>query len=157
VSRLEQCHQGQEVIRRIRSFNPQVPVFQIFSRPTALIDLASGQERDAVSLKGQSVLAFSGVGNPASFRFFLERLGAKVVAEAIFEDHHRYTFQDIKELIRNAREEGADLLVTTEKDGVKVREFLEPNHPVWALRIDLERIEDPQAWEQFIRENVKIG
>ncbi len=186
VSRMEQCRQGQEVIRQIRSYNPQVPVFQIFSRPTMLINLASGQERDAVSLKGQSVLAFSGVGNPTSFRFFLERLGAKVVAEMVFEDHHRYTFQDIKDLIRNAREAGADLLVTTEKDGVKVREFLEQGqasgfasdwpgregiggataprvsphqiaNSVWALRIDLERIEDPQAWEQFIREHVKIG
>jgi tetraacyldisaccharide 4'-kinase len=157
VSRMEQCHRGQEVIRQIRYYHPQVPIFQIFSRPTTLIGLAVGQERDAVSLKSQCILAFSGIGNPASFRFFLERLGAKVVADVAFEDHHQYTLQDIKKLIQNAREEGVDMLVTTEKDGVKVREFLEPDDPVWALRIDLEKIEDSQAWEHFIRERVKIS
>ncbi len=215
VSRMEQCHQGHEIIRQIQYYHPQVPVFQIFFRPGTLMGLTSGQERDVASLKGQSILAFSGIGNPTSFRFFLDRLGAKVVADVVFEDHHRYTFQDIKKLIQNAREEGADLLVTTEKDGVKVREFLKqgqasgfaqdmlqalPEHggrgacedlpganrsgptsnagpgrggiggataphgsphqivdSVWALRIDLEKIEDSQVWEHFICEHAKIG
>jgi tetraacyldisaccharide 4'-kinase len=163
VTRMEQCRQGQEVIRQVRHYNPQAPVFQVFSRPTVLIELVSGQERDAVSLKGQSVLAFSGIGNPASFRFFLERLGAKIVAEVVFEDHHRYTLQDMKRLAQDAREEFADLLVTTEKDGVKIREFLGQGQApdfartLWALRIDLERIEDSQAWERFISGHVKIS
>lgn len=186
VSRMEQCYQGHEIIRQIQYYHPQVPVFQIFFRPRTLMGLTSGQERDVTSLKGQSIVAFSGIGNPTSFRFFLDRLGAKVVADVVFEDHHRYTFQDIKKLIQNAREEGADLLVTTEKDGVKVQEFLgqgqatgfasdwlgrggsggatAPHRPphqivdfVWALRIDLERIEDSQVWEHFIHEHAKIG
>lgn len=159
VSRMEQCDQWPDVIRQIRYYHPQIPVFQIFSRPTKLIGLVSGQERAAASLKGQSVLAFSGIGNPTSFRFFLERLGAKVAAEVIFEDHHRYTLQEIKKLIQDARAEGAEVLVTTEKDGVKVREFLsfQINDPVWALRIELERIEDSQVWERFIGGHIKIG
>jgi tetraacyldisaccharide 4'-kinase len=80
-----------------------------------------------------------------------------VVREVIFEDHHIYTREDIKKLFQTARHEAVDALVTTEKDGVKVREFLNPDEPVWALRMDLERIEGPEAWEHFIRERIKMG
>ena len=192
VSRMEQCHQWSEIVRQIRYYHPQVPVFGVYFKPTGFIQLMSGQERDTAFLKGQSVLAFSGIGHPASFRFFLEQLECKVVKEVAFEDHHRYTLQDIRKLIQMAKTEGGEFLVTTEKDGVKIREFLSqgqasgfasdwlghgghlpagrqvggaiaphgPPHqivdPVWALRVDLDRIEEPQAWECFIRERIKI-
>ena len=157
VSRMEQSDQWSEITRQIRGYHPQVPVFQVFFRPTGLIGVASSEVRDVTFLKGQAVLAFSGIGHPPSFRFFLESLGAKVVREVIFEDHHIYTREDIKKLFQTARQESVDALVTTEKDGVKVREVLEPNDSVWALRMDLERIEGPEAWEHFIRERIKIG
>lgn len=157
VSRMEQANEWDEITRQVRSYNPRIPVFQAFFRPARLIALASEGQKDPDSLKGQSVLAFSGIGHPASFRFFLERLGATVAAEVIFEDHHIYSLKDVERLIQTARREAIDLLVTTEKDGVKVREFLKPEDPVWALRIDLERVEDPQAWEHFIHERIKIA
>lgn len=157
VSRMEQCDQWPEILRRVRYYHPQVPVFGVFFKPTRLIELASGKVGEIASLKGVSILAFSGIGHPASFRFFLEQLEAKVVAEVAFEDHHRYTAEEIKQLIRTAQANGAEVLMTTEKDGVKIREFLSPEDPVWALRVDIDRIEDPQAWEHFIHGSIKVG
>ena len=156
VSRMEQCQQWAEIVRQIRHYHPQVPVFGVYFKPTGLIHLKSGQGKDTASLKEQSVLAFSGIGRPASFRFFLEQLGAQVIREVVFEDHHRYTLQEIRELLKMAGTERCEILVTTEKDGVKVREFLNQDDPIWALRVDLDRIEDHQAWEQLIREHIKI-
>jgi tetraacyldisaccharide 4'-kinase len=161
VSRMEQCNPPQaewsQILRRVRYYHPQVPVFGVFFKPTGLIELASGKMREVTSLKGTSILVFSGIGHPASFRFFLEQLEAKVMAEVVFEDHHRYTAEEIKKLIRTAQANGIMALITTEKDGVKIREFLDPDDPVWALRVDLERFEDPQAWEHFIHERIKVG
>jgi tetraacyldisaccharide 4'-kinase len=157
VSRMEQCDQWSGILRRVRSYHPQVPVFGLFFKPTGLIELASGKVREITPFKGTSILAFSGIGHPASFRFFLEQLEAKIVAEVAFEDHHSYTAEEIKKLIRTAQASGAEVLMTTEKDGVKVRAFLSPDDPVWALRVDLDQIEDPQAWEHFIHEHIQVG
>lgn len=157
ITRLEQCDQRPAILERIRFYHPEVPVFGAFFRPTVLIHPASGSERSVMSLKGQPVLSFSGIGQPPSFRGLLNRLDAQVVSEAIFEDHHVYTLEDLRELLQRAETVGAQILVTTEKDAVKIRDFLKPEDPVWALRIDLDRIEDPLLWERFIRERIKVA
>jgi tetraacyldisaccharide 4'-kinase len=155
VSRMEQSDQWGQIVQQVRFHHPDVPMFKVFFKPLSLINLSSEEHESLAFLKGRSVLCFSGIGHPASFRVFLERLGAKVLHEAAFEDHHRYTGRDIDSLIHTAREKGAEILVTTEKDGVKIRRFLNQTDPVWTLRMDIDRIEDRQAWDNFIDGHVK--
>ena len=157
VSRMEQSERYPEIARRIQSIHPGVPVFQVFFRPISLLHPVTGEDGELTVLNGRSVLAFSGIGRPGSFRFFLERLGAKVVREEVFVDHHPYSVRDVKRLLDQALKCGSDFLVTTEKDGVKVRELFGPDDPVWVLKIGLERIEDERNWKQFIRERVKVA
>ncbi len=66
--------------------------------------------------------AFSGIATPESFEKFLRDLGAKLVARERYLDHYRYTDEDFEELFDLARREGADCLVTTEKDAVRIPE-----------------------------------
>ncbi len=77
-------------------------------------------EQGAIAaLKGQSLIAFCGIGRPDKLRDTLEahRLGP-VVLKA-FPDHHAYTDSEAESLLRLARDTGARL-VTTEKDAVKL-------------------------------------
>jgi tetraacyldisaccharide 4'-kinase len=66
-----------------------------------------------------------GIARPASFRATLEALGARVVAERLFADHHRYRARDLRGLAG-----AASRWVTTEKDAVKL-------DPAWCAELEL--------------------
>ncbi|MBY0225652.1 MAG: tetraacyldisaccharide 4'-kinase [Hyphomicrobium sp.] len=70
-------------------------------------------------LAGTPVVAFAGIGNPQRFFQLLKRLGAHVVEERSFTDHHAFTNIDAADLLAAAQRLGA-ILVTTEKDLVRL-------------------------------------
>jgi len=100
--------------------------------PCSLIG-PSGAEEDLTSLSGRHVLAVSGIARPGHFAGMLKDLGARVDVLA-FPDHHGFTRRDMETI--SARSQGKDLIVTTEKDLVR----LDPSQikGTWrALRIEM--------------------
>lgn len=89
-------------------------------------------------MAGQSVAAFCGIGNPEGFRRTLLPLCREVVDFRIFPDHHNYSAADTGSLERWARGRAANLVLTTQKDLVKLRTRLLGTIPLRALRIGLE-------------------
>ena len=89
--------------------------------------------------KGKRVFAFCGIGNPQAFFRTIERLGATVAGSRVFDDHYRYTAEDLKAIQDQAREQQASLVLTTQKDWTKaVRAALPEGPPALAyLAIDL--------------------
>jgi hypothetical protein len=85
--------------------------------------------------------AFSGIGNPQTFLEQLRARGGSCVGHRTFPDHHAYTEADIVDLKQSAATAGAEVIVTTEKDWVKLDPLPSSRAagpPVW--RVDL-RIE----------------
>lgn len=74
---------------------------------------------DVAWLAGARVLAYSGIGHPQRFHRLLERLGAKLVAERSFPDHHDFTDADAEALLAEAAV-SKSRLITTEKDLVRL-------------------------------------
>jgi tetraacyldisaccharide 4'-kinase len=68
-----------------------------------------------VSLRGQRVLAFAGIGDPERFFRTLRGNGVEVVSQRAFADHHPFTQDEIEALVSEAKRE-ALTPVTTEKD-----------------------------------------
>ncbi len=75
---------------------------------------------DASELAGRAVFSCSGIGNPAAFRKTLEGLGARVVGERAFADHRVPPPADWPDLVRAAQTAGAERVVITRKDAVKL-------------------------------------
>ena len=71
-------------------------------------------------IAGKRVLAFCGLGNPRGFEETVRRLGADIATTRRFPDHYWYDQADIEELMGEASELGAEALVTTEKDAVRL-------------------------------------
>lgn len=84
-------------------------------RPAFLSDLEGRAREPASMLAGESVGMLAGVARPASLRRSLEALGAEVVAEKIFRDHHDYRREDVAGL-----DAAVSRWVTTEKDALKI-------------------------------------
>ena len=71
-------------------------------------------------LKENSVLALSAVGDHGGFMRTLNSAGLNVVEELVFRDHHDYTQDDVELTQKHLLKSGAEYVVTTEKDMVKL-------------------------------------
>jgi tetraacyldisaccharide 4'-kinase len=120
----------------VARLNPRVPVAETVHKP---VDLNNGATSAALTrLRGRPVSAFCGLGNPEAFRRTLCDLGADVVAFRPFPDHHAYNRADVDDLRAWARRQAADgVVVTTQKDLVKLRLDDLGGRELWALRIRL--------------------
>lgn len=81
------------------------------------------------------VMAFCGIGNPASFFEDLRAWGFQVVRQRSFEDHHVYSAQEIAALEAEAAGCGADALLCTEKDVWNLRHVHFTILPAYCCRI----------------------
>jgi tetraacyldisaccharide 4'-kinase len=77
-------------------------------------------ESSAAALRGQRVLAFAGIGDPARFIATLRASGVNVIAEKAFPDHHSFMPDEIEQLVSDAVAKSL-MLVTTEKDMTRIR------------------------------------
>jgi tetraacyldisaccharide 4'-kinase len=64
--------------------------------------------------------AFCGIARPEQFFSGLEAGGLRLTVRTAFRDHYRYTAADVEGLIGAARAAGASVLITTEKDRVRL-------------------------------------
>src|SRR5258706_7952298 len=84
----------------------------------------------SADLRGKRVFLFAGIARPASFEATVRALGAEIAGVRWFRDHHRYGAYDLASLRREA--DGA-LLVTTEKDLVRI----EQREGIAAVRVEV--------------------
>ena len=96
---------------------PLPPELEAFRGPKLRAQLEP--QVHAALLADIKVLAFAGIGAPEKFFRTVKSLGARMMGEVSFPDHHPYTERDVESLKRRALELEADL-VTTEKDAVRL-------------------------------------
>ena len=114
----------------------ETPSFRGFHEPLGIVE--GGRLTPTASLKGQKVCAFAGIGRPEAFRRSLNELDSEIVSFRPFPDHHAYSRTDIDILRELAAETGAERIVTTEKDGVRLADFPDFLAEVSLLRIGME-------------------
>jgi tetraacyldisaccharide 4'-kinase len=148
-------HRDAELEALIEKHNPGVDIIECAHRPQYLRRLgtppSASNEREALTfLKGRRVLAFSGIATPESFEKFLRDFGALLVARERFLDHYRYADEDIAELFDLARQEGAECLVTTEKDAVRITERTDWPLPIYYLRLEIDIISGAADFDEAV-------
>lgn len=84
------------------------------------------REGDAPAVAGERVLAVAGIAEPARFADALAAAGFDVAGMLAFADHHRFTAADARRIAERASALGARLVLTTEKDAVRLAPRLVP-------------------------------
>jgi tetraacyldisaccharide 4'-kinase len=116
---------------------PGVPVAETTHRPLEWVN-AERAVLPLEALRGRPAAAFCGIGNPEAFRRTLQGAGVEVVAFRAFPDHHAYTRTDVEDLRSWARQQAtACVVVTTQKDLVKLPLTRIGERELWALRVQL--------------------
>ena len=98
---------------------------------------------------GARVVAVAGIARPARFFNALRAQGYEVVRELAFPDHHWYTTNDLERVTEAVRATGADLVVTTAQDAVRV-----PRQTAWAVLPMTATIEPPDRFAAWLEERL---
>jgi tetraacyldisaccharide 4'-kinase len=110
---------GHDDVARVSSALGVTTAFRVATTYGALRPLGEGE---APAPAGARVLAVAGIARPERFFHALRAQGWNVVAELRFPDHHWYSTKDLAEINNAAQESHARIVVTTEKDAVRVGE-----------------------------------
>jgi tetraacyldisaccharide 4'-kinase len=112
------------------------PSFRMTVELNALVESVGGewQERPCGHLAGKRVVAVTGIANPQRVYEVIDSWDAEIVDVFSFADHHVYTREDWQRISR--RSQDCDLIVTTEKDLIKLESFPFARGMMMALRIE---------------------
>lgn len=158
LNRVDQVAKKQDIVSVLRSYNQEAPIIESRYKINSIERLFSPSPGGRGSpirveekeLSGKKVLAFSGIGNPVSFEKSLELLEVEVIKHHKFSDHFSYEKPDIMNLEREAQKSGADFMITTEKDSVRIPMMDDLQIPIYVLRIDLVIIEGEELlWKEI--------
>jgi tetraacyldisaccharide 4'-kinase len=119
----------------------RIPIIYVYSTVTGLRHLDSGTVYDTDEFRGWKAWVMCGIGNPQAFVDDVVGVGVSVIGESLFRDHYPYSQQDVDRVTGEARAAGADLIVTTEKDAVRLGDLESSEMPIYAARLDV-RTED---------------
>jgi tetraacyldisaccharide 4'-kinase len=130
-------HERQAIRARFQHYAPRAVWVEASYVPQVLRS-ADGRQLSLTALVGKNVMAFCGIGNPASFRRALEGCEYQIGSWRELGDHHAYTASDAQALSEQCAASGAVAALCTHKDLVKIGPLWTSPTPLWALQSQLQ-------------------
>jgi tetraacyldisaccharide 4'-kinase len=151
LTRSNQCSEETrvEIRRTIRAAAGEKPVVLAEHRPVSVWS-RDGSSDPLVAVRDRSVAAFCGIGNPAAFWETLRHARANVVGTRAFPDHHRYSASDLAVLGSWVSNLKPDIVLTTQKDLVKIGVTQIADRPLRALRIEVAISEEAELLDRSL-------
>ncbi len=108
--------------------------------------------------EGKRAVLFAGLGHPRSFATTVRSLGIEVVGTRWWPDHHRYRRRDVERILREDRFPPHDILLTTEKDAVKLVDLIGPGGGrIGVVKVDLDFVDDAGTMLQGVLDSTLQG
>jgi tetraacyldisaccharide 4'-kinase len=126
-----------------------VPVCRSVHSLVGVRSLAGGELLPWEHLQGHKGFAFAGIADPSSFFHALREQGVTIVAQMPLADHCCYDDRLFAQLALAYRESGADYLITTEKDTVKLLPQIQEIGAVYATVMELVLL-NPEPLDQAL-------
>ena len=147
---------GGKHLRHLKTFlrrhNRRAEIIECCHKPLYLERVFARGERIALdALKTRRVAAISAIARPESFEEFLTGFGAEIVHVARYADHHRYSEQQILDFVKAAKAAGAEMIVTTEKDAVRIPRIVREDILFYFLRVEIDILSGQENFDQCIR------
>ncbi|NTV50602.1 MAG: tetraacyldisaccharide 4'-kinase [Geobacteraceae bacterium] len=127
------------------------PAFAASHRLVDALPLTGGNPVPLTELQGPAFLAFAGIAEPEFFFSALRDRGINIVGTLPFPDHAYYDQTSLDTIREALRSSGAEYAITTEKDGVKLKQLpVEVAAVTYLARLDIV-IEEPAGLQALIR------
>jgi tetraacyldisaccharide 4'-kinase len=139
-----------ELKQKLRELNPNAEISECRHCARHIQDLFTGEKHALPKLQGLKVVAVSAIAVPQGFEDVLKQHGAEILHHKTYADHHRYSQQEIIDLINESVERGAEAILTTEKDAVRFPLIERRDVPIYFLRVEIEMLSGSEAFKDWI-------
>ncbi len=143
LTRCDQVDDVSETVRTLAQLSGDRPIFKSHMKMARVVAL--NEAPDDVPKK---LATFCAIGNPGSFIESVRQQDHEIVFQTSFRDHYIYTQADIDKLVHDAKRAGAECLITTAKDAVKLTN-LAIGLPCYSLEIEIE-IDEPEEFRNLL-------
>ena len=152
---ISHCNQSNEqtiksIYTRLNRINKDTPVCESIHSPVHIDNIMDGSIMETEWLKGKRIYALSAIGNPESFVFTLNKLEADLIRHRVFRDHHNFTQAEIDQVISEAQSLGAEAIVVTQKDMVKIRKMNIKDANILSLKIEIQITKGMELYKEAI-------
>lgn len=129
------------------------PLLEASHTPQGLRDESSSAVLPLESLKNKRVAVLSALADNEQFRRSLEYYGAQIVAHLARRDHHSWRESEVCSFINQAN--GSEVLITTEKDAVKMSASWSAPLPLWSVVISLDLGKGESDFRDLIKRSIE--
>jgi tetraacyldisaccharide 4'-kinase len=112
------------------------PVYMMNYEPTSLINIQTGEKQNVEILVSSRIACFCGIAYPGQFYTMISRLGSEICWQKSYRDHYQYRKEDVGFILKESGKSGAEMIITTQKDAVKLEDHLpDTGIPVYYVTI----------------------
>lgn len=130
----------------LHNIAPDALVVEAVHNPEYIYDL-KGEKIPLSFIKEKNICLLSSIGDPESFRKIILREQAKLALNISYPDHYQYSKKDILNLEQLCKKESVDIIVTTEKDLMRIpSDVFSPEIKIFVLRIALKIIKNEKEF-----------
>jgi tetraacyldisaccharide 4'-kinase len=140
----------EELEALIQKFNPTAEIIECAHKPQYLQRIDTGERIPLTALAGRKIGALSGIAAPESFEAFLRETGARLIYTRRFLDHYRFTHEDLDGVFVEAQQAGVEIMVTTEKDAVRIEAGEKFPVPCYYLRLEIEILRGAADFQEAV-------
>ena len=127
-----------------------IPIFTSIHKLKDVIKGDYSDKRPIAGLKGKKVCAFCGIAKPDSFKKSLLAAQCHILSWDTFPDHHNYSRAELEIIKNKFYNYEADLIITTQKDGMRLQNFAEFLSIIHMMRIEMEITPSRESFDNFI-------
>ena len=143
---------NEALIRRMRRYNRIAEIIECAHKPLYLQDVFTGERLPLDRLRDTFIGSICGIAAPESFEGALRKLGAHLDLAKSYIDHHYYTEAELTTFINRCIRRDLAMIVTTEKDAVRMPNLPETELkvPICFLRVEIEILSGHESWEHCV-------
>jgi tetraacyldisaccharide 4'-kinase len=141
-----------ELRRLIAQHNPTAGIIECIHQPLYFEDVFTAERHGLELVKGRKIAALSGIAQPESFEQSLVALGGDLVYSKRFADHHRFTQQEMLNVINRGKKRQADAILTTQKDAVRFPKLDRRDLPIYFMRVEIKILSGAKDFQDCVRQ-----
>ena len=130
--------------------NPTARIVECVHHPLYFENVFTGEKGALEEIRGRRLATLSGIAQPESFERSLIELGNQLVYQRRFADHHRYTQQEVLDVINRSLKRRAEMIITTQKDAVRFPKLDRRDLPIFFMRVEIKIVKGAKDFHDCV-------
>ena len=142
---------SEDLKQSIRQYNTQAEIIECGHRPLYFQNVYDPDDRQPLSfIRNKKIASICGIAMPDGFEQSLVKLGSELIYSKQYADHHRFTQQEILNMINRSHRRYVQIIITTEKDAVRFPKMDRVDVPIYFLRVEIEILNGARNFDDCV-------